>query len=113
MVLLLVIYQFVLHICFDDNDIVDMALAKSPTPIVWMVNTTGKLIGLTYVPEQAVGAWHQHDTDGLFESVTTVAEGLVDAVYCVVKRTINGNTKRFVERMGTRSFENQRDKFFC
>jgi len=97
---------------FDDNDIVDMALAKSPTPIVWMVNTTGKLIGLTYVPEQAVGAWHQHDTDGLFESVTTVAEGLVDAVYCVVKRTINGNTKRFVERMGTRSFENQRDNFF-
>ena len=97
---------------FDDNDIVDMALAKSPTPIVWMVNTTGKLIGLTYVPEQAVGAWHQHDTDGLFESVTTVAEGLVDAVYCVVKRTINGNTKRFVERMGTRSFTNQRDSFF-
>ena len=97
---------------FDDNDIVDMALAKSPTPIVWMVNTTGKLIGLTYVPEQAVGAWHQHDTDGMFESVTTVAEGLVDAVYCVVKRTINGNTKRFVERMGTRSFTNQRDNFF-
>jgi len=97
---------------FDDNDIVDMALAKSPTPIVWMVNTTGKLIGLTYVPEQAVGAWHQHDTDGEFESVTTVAEGLVDAVYCVVKRTINGNTKRYIERMGTRNFEKQRDNFF-
>ena len=97
---------------FDDNDIVDMALAKSPTPIVWMVNTTGKLLGLTYVPEQAVGAWHQHDTDGEFESVATVAEGLVDAVYCVVKRTINGNTKRYIERMGTRNFEKQRDNFF-
>ena len=97
---------------FDDNDIVDMSLAKSSTPIVWMVNTTGKLIGLTYVPEQAVGAWHQHDTDGEFESVTTVAEGLIDAVYCVVKRTINGNTKRYIERMGTRNFDKQRDNFF-
>ena len=97
---------------FDGFDITDMTLAKAPTPVVWMISTSGKLVGLTYVPEQQVGAWHQHDTDGTFESVTTVAEGSVDAAYCVIKRTINGNTKRYIERMGTRDYASQRDSFF-
>ena len=97
---------------FDNLDVVDMTLAKAPLPIVWMISTNGKLIGLTYVPEQQVGAWHQHDTDGSFESVAAVAEGNVDAVYCVVKRTINGATKRYIERMGTREYATQRDSFF-
>tara|TARA_R100001082_G_scaffold110581_1_gene90912 strand:- start:1716 stop:4223 length:2508 start_codon:yes stop_codon:yes gene_type:complete len=97
---------------FDNLDVVDMTLAKAPLPIVWMISTNGKLLGLTYVPEQQVGAWHQHDTDGSFESVAAVAESSVDAVYCVVKRTINGATKRYIERMGTREYATQRDSFF-
>jgi len=97
---------------FDGFDITDMTLAKAPTPVVWMISTSGKLIGLTYVPEQQVGAWHQHDTDGTFESVATVAEGNVDAAYCVIKRTINGNTKRYIECMGSRDYASQRDSFF-
>ena len=97
---------------FDGFDITDMTLAKAPTPIVWMTNTEGKLLGLTYVPEQQVGAWHQHDTDGTFESVACVSEGNDDVTYCVVKRTINGASKRYVERMGTRLFTTQRDNFF-
>ena len=97
---------------FDGLDVTDMTLAKAPIPIVWMISSNGKLLGLTYVPEQQVGAWHQHDTDGTFESVTTVAEGSVDAAYCVVKRTIGGATKRYVERMGTRNYATQRDSFF-
>ena len=97
---------------FDGLDIVDMQLAKAPIPIVYMISTNGKLLGFTYVPEQQVGAWHQHDTDGTFESVTTVAEEQIDAVYCVIKRTINGNTKRYIERMGNRDYVSQRDSFF-
>ena len=97
---------------FDNFLILDMALAKAPMPCVWFVNNQGKLLGLTYVPEQAIGAWHQHDTDGLFESVATVSEGADDAVYCVIKRTINGATKRYIERMGTRIYATQRDSFF-
>ena len=97
---------------FDHFDIKDMAMAKAPLPVVWFINDQGKLLGLTYVPEQAIGAWHQHDTDGLFESVAVVAEGADDVVYCVIKRTINGVEKRYVERMGTRIFATQRDSFF-
>lgn len=87
---------------FDGRELTDMALAKSPLPVVWMTNSRGILLGLTYVPEQQVGAWHWHDTQGLFESVAAVAEGAEDAAYFVVQRTINGVQRRFIERMAHR-----------
>ena len=97
---------------FDNFTIIDMALSKSPIPIVWQVSSSGKLLGLTYVPEQQIGAWHQHDTDGTFESVACVSEGNDDVTYCIIKRLINGNSVRYIERMGTRLFATQRDNFF-
>ena len=97
---------------FDNFTIIDIDLAKAPIPVVWMVSSSGKLLGLTYVPEQQLGAWHQHDTDGTFESVACVSEGDDDVTYCVIKRTVNGNSVRYIERMGTRLFPTQRDNFF-
>ena len=97
---------------FDGQEITDMAFSKAPSPIVWMVSTNGQLLGLTYVPDQQVGAWHRHDTDGAFESVAVVAEGREDALYSVVQRTINGNSYRFVERMRTRQIDLPEDAFF-
>ena len=97
---------------FDTFDIVDMAYAKAPQPLAWFVSTSGKLLGLTYVPEQQVGAWHQHDTDGVFESCTVVAEGAEDVLYCVIRRTINGASVRYVERMASRQFAEAADAFF-
>ena len=97
---------------FDNYTIKDMALSKAPIPIVWAVSSSGKLLGLTYVPEQALGAWHQHDTDGTFESVACVSEGNDDVTYCVIKRTVDGDVVRYIERMGTRLFATQRDNFF-
>lgn len=97
---------------FDTYDIVDIAYGKAPQPIVWFVSTSGKLLGLTYVPEQQVGAWHQHDTDGVFESCAVVAEGQEDVLYCVVRRTIDGQSKRYVERMASRLFADAADAFF-
>ena len=97
---------------FDLYDIKDMAYRKSPYPVVWCVSSSGKLLGLTYIPEQQVGAWHQHDTDGLFESCCIVAEGQEDYLYVVVKRTISGATKRYIERMHSRTFATQADAFF-
>jgi hypothetical protein len=97
---------------FDGFTIVDMALSKAPYPIIWMVSSNGILLGLTYVPEQQVGAWHWHDTDGLFESVACVAEGDEDVLYAVIRRTIGGVQKRYIERMRPRAFDTQADCFF-
>lgn len=100
---------------FDGYDVVDMAFAKAPQPIAWATSTAGTLIGLTYVPEQQIGAWHHHDTaGGTFESVATVAEGDEDAVYVVVHRIIPalGGTVRYIERLSTRAFATLADSFF-
>ena len=86
---------------FDGKSIVDMAYQKAPVPIVWAVSSDGKLLGMTYTPEEGVGGWHQHTTpNGLFESVCVVNDGGVeDSVYAVVKRTIDGTDYRMIERM--------------
>ena len=97
---------------FDTYNIVDMCYSKSPHPLLWFVSDNGRLLGMTYVPEQQVNAWHWHDTDGSFESCTAVAEGNEDAVYVIVKRTIGGNTKRYVERFATREVTDLEDCFF-
>jgi len=88
---------------FDDKRIVDLAFSQAPFPIVWAVSSSGELLGLTYVPEQEVGGWHVHSTqNGAFESVCVVSEGERDVLYAVVKRTLNGQTRRTLERMGGR-----------
>lgn len=98
---------------FEDDRVVDMAQAKAPVPTVWCVMDNGSLLGLTYLPDQNVGAWHRHDTrNGKFESVTVVPEGEEDSVYVVVKREINGKSVRYIERMHKRYFENLQDAFY-
>lgn len=98
---------------FDGFSVVQMDYASAPYPIVWAVSSSGKLIGLTYVPEQQIGAFHQHDTlNGTFESVTVIPEGDEDAVYVVVRRLIAGQLVRYVERFASRRFATQSDAFF-
>jgi hypothetical protein len=97
---------------FDNLNVVDLAFAKAPIPLIWAVSSNGKLIGCTYVPEQQVGAIHQHDTDGLFESCCVVSEGNEDVLYLVVKRTINGSATRYIERMASRQFATAADAYF-
>lgn len=86
----------------DGYTISDWAYQQIPHSVVWAVRNDGILLGLTYVREQEMIAWHRHDFDGLVENVVTVPEGNEDAVYLVIKRTINGNTVRYVERMNQR-----------
>jgi hypothetical protein len=64
------------------------------------------------VPEQQVYAWHQHSTDGLFESAAVVSEGLEDVLYVVIRRTVNGRSVRYIERLRSRLFVDQADAFF-
>jgi len=75
---------------FDLLTITDQAFSKAPMPIVWFVSSNGNLLGLTYIPEQQIGAWHHHDTDGSFESICCVAEGNEERLYAVVNRTVKG-----------------------
>ena len=89
---------------FDNLGPIDLSYSKAPWPIIWCVSSAGNLIAFTYVPEQSVGAFSSLATDGVFESCTVVPEGEEDVLYVVVRRTINGNTRRFIERMHERKY---------
>ena len=94
---------------FDNLEIVDMAYAKAPWPIIWVVSSNGKLISFTYVPDQAVGAFSTVETAGDIESCCVVAEGEEDILYCTIRRDINGKVVRFVERMHERQYTDLRE----
>lgn len=91
---------------FNDFELTDMTYCKSPYPILWFISSSGKLLGLTYVPEEQIGSWHQHDTDGTFFSLCSVAEGEEDSLYVIVNRNIDGVSKNYIERFATRTVTN-------
>ena len=93
-------------------EMTDWTFQQVPNSVVWAVRDDGVLLGMTYMREQQVVGWHRHDTDGQIESVCCISEGNEDALYVAVKRTIDGSTKRYVERMQTRFISDIRDAFF-
>lgn len=93
--------------------IVDWAYQKLPNSIVWAVRSDGTLLGLTYVREQEISAWHRHDfTGGAVENITTVPRGTESDVYVVVKRTVNGKVVRYIEQMQRRLITDIVDAIF-
>ncbi len=96
---------FAAHL-FDDFNMADWAYQQTPNSILWVVRSDGTLLGLTYIREHEIWAWHRHDTEGSFESVASVPEtegGIKrDVLYAVVNRTIDGNTVRYIERFHSR-----------
>jgi hypothetical protein len=97
---------------FNGYVLTQLAFSRAPDAMLWAVRNDGKLLGMTYVPDQQVYGWHVHDTDGTFESVCVVSEGNEDVLYVVVRRTINGSQLRYVERLHSRIFTAQEDAFF-
>lgn len=87
---------------FKGFTIDEMAYADEPYGIIWCIRDDGVLLGLTYQREHQVWAWHKHTTDGEYESIASITEDGRDAVYVVVRRTINGSTARYVERVEPR-----------
>lgn len=99
---------------FDGFSLKSMAYTRVPTPIFWVVRSDGMLLGCTYMQEQDVAGWHSHKTGATdqFESVCAVKENGEDVLYASIKRTINGQTVRYIERKHTRNFTSATDAFF-
>jgi hypothetical protein len=96
----------------DGYSILDWAYQQIPHSIVWMVRSDGTLLGLTYVREHEMVGWHRHDFDGSAENVTVIPSGNEDDLYLIIKRTVNGQVRRYVERMKTRSVGDIVDSVF-
>jgi len=96
-----------------EGGITEMAYQEEPLAIIWCVRNDGELVALTYQREQEVVAWHRHIFGGSFGSGNAVCESVAvipteDSeyeLYMIIKRTINGATKRYVEFLNTFDFD--------
>jgi hypothetical protein len=83
------------------SGVVDMTYQQEPYQIVWSACACGTLIGLTYEREEDVVGWHRHTVGGFVESVASIPhwDGDQDVLFMIIRRTIDGVTKRYVEYM--------------
>lgn len=80
----------------------------NPNYVSWHLLEDGTLAGCTYLKEQQVTAWHQHiiggsynDGNALVQSISVIPDLIQDELWMIVKRTINGTTRQYVEYMTT------------
>ena len=95
----------ILNETVTDTGINEMSFQQEPGSNIWCVRDDGVLACLTYQRSENVIAWSRHIFGGVFgngksvcESVASISGVLTeDEVWVIIKRTINGATKRFVE----------------
>lgn len=94
---------------------VDMACQRIPDAILWIVRADGVLLSLSYEPDEMVLGWARHifgnvgkysETPTAYvESIAVIRGSVEDDVWLSIKRTINGSTVRYIEKMSTRFFD--------
>jgi len=80
-----------------EGGIKELVYSQEPDTIVYAVMNNGDMVTGTYDRSKQVIGWSRFDTDGEFERVQTITSGETDQIWLVVKRTINGSTKRYIE----------------
>lgn len=94
---------------FNGHTIKEHAWCEEPYRVLWAVRDDGIMLSLTFVKPEKVQGWARHDTNGTFESVCSVTEPPVDALYVAVKRNIGVHTAYVVERMNDRLWSTVED----
>ena len=83
--------------------VTQIAWHKEPYVALWAVRGDGKLLGFTFNKEQEVIGWHRHSIggNGIVESIAVISapDKTRDELWMIVRRTIGGVTKRYVEYM--------------
>ena len=94
---------------FTGFQVVEWAWCEEPYKILWAVRNDGALLSLTFLKPQEIAGWARSDTNGLFQSVCSVTEPPVDALYAAVQRFPGTNTAYMVERMDNRIWQEVED----
>jgi len=85
--------------------ITELAYQQSPNQILWALRADGDLLGLTYMPEHEIAAWHRHSTEGDFESIAVIPGSIQDELWVIVERFVDDVQYRFVEQLQTDEWE--------
>jgi hypothetical protein len=81
----------------------DIDKATQPDRMILLPRGDGQCAALVYDAKDEVEAWWRIQTLGVIENVAVLPQnGIEDLVYVVVRRVINGVTRRFIERLAPR-----------
>ena len=92
--------------------VVSIAVQRMPDTRIHCVLGDGSVAILTYEPTEEVVCWQTWETDGVVERAAVLPGVSEDAVYYHIRRTINGQTKQFLEKWAKES-ECLGDTGFC
>jgi hypothetical protein len=81
---------------------VSLAVQRQPDTRMHFVRSDGQDAILLREPQDEVTGWTRSMTLGVIERVCVLPGNIEDSVYYIVKRTINGSTKRFIEKKARR-----------
>ncbi len=79
--------------------VVDMAYQQKPISVIWCVISDGTIATVTIDRDEGVIAWTAQDTQGAFESVCVIPAGDYDEVWVTVRREVQGQVRRYVEKL--------------
>lgn len=82
-----------------ESGVKSIAVQRRPDTRIWLVLEDGSCVCMVYEPSDEVLAFIPIATDGELESVAVLPALVQDRVYFTVKRTINGSTVRYIEKM--------------
>jgi hypothetical protein len=86
-----------------ESGITRLALQRQPDTRIHCVLGNGRVAILVLDSLENVKCWITVSTDGLIEDAFVLPGSTEDSVYYVVKRTINGSTKRYLEKWAMES----------
>lgn len=79
-----------------------IAYQRDPHRVVWIATETGEMVAITFRPDQEVMGWSRHpDPNGFVEDLGVIAspDAGYSQLWMIVRRTIDGATRRYVEVM--------------
>lgn len=77
-----------------------VAYAEVPGKLLWAINADGELFACTYAKDQQMKGWAPRiigGTNVVVESISVIPGSTYSELWMIVKRTINGSTKRYIE----------------
>ena len=94
---------------FEGFEVVSWCAAQDPRSLIWACRSDGKLLCFTWEQEQNVWGWTLCESDGKFLDCIAISENGEDRVYFLVEREVDGETKRFIERLAPHLWEDVAD----
>jgi hypothetical protein len=108
------------HMPRENGGIIASAYQQDPWGVVWFLCNNGTLLACTYLREEQITGWSRCVIGGSFANGNAVVESIAtipsvnqdsDQLWLIVKRTVNGSTKRYVETLSNQFFGQTPDDF--